>query len=273
VARSEDSGPSWVTSVDGTRIGYWTGGQGPPLVMVHGVTSDHSRWQPILPFLAPHATVVAMDRRGRGASGDSRQYALAREWEDVAAVVEAVARATGQPVDLYGHSYGGLCAYGAAVSTSAVRRLVLYEGWPATDPDLQSIPPDVSTRMAELLAVGDRDAVVETLFRFFGTTDDELRGLRTQPAWQARVAAAHTIGRELQATAGAGFDPGQAGAITAPTLLLVGADSQDPARTDAPTVAAALPDARTVVMDGQGHLADVLAPEVVAGHVLAFLRG
>jgi pimeloyl-ACP methyl ester carboxylesterase len=273
VARPEGSGPSWVTSVDGTRIGYWTSGQGPPLVMVHGVTSDHSRWQPIRPLLEPYVTVVGMDRRGRGASGDRQQYSLEREWQDVATVVEAAAQVTGQPVDLYGHSYGGLCAYGAAASTSAVRRLVLYEGWPARDPQLHLLPTDVSSRMARSLAEGDRDAVVETLFRFFGTTDDELRGLRTQPAWQARVAAAHTIGRELQATAGARFDPEQAAAITAPTLLLVGADSQDPARDDAPTVAAALPDARTVVMDSQGHLADVLAPEVVAGHMLAFLRG
>ena len=57
-----------------------------------------------------------------------------------------------------------------------------------------------------------------------------------------------------------------------PTLLLTGSDSGDPFAADTRAVAAALPDARVVVMEGQQHVADILAPEVVAGHLLAFLR-
>jgi alpha-beta hydrolase superfamily lysophospholipase len=59
-----------VVSRDGTQIAYWTSGEGPPLVLVHGTTADHTRWRPLLPYLEPHATVHAIDRRGRGASGD-----------------------------------------------------------------------------------------------------------------------------------------------------------------------------------------------------------
>lgn len=59
-----------------------------------------------------------MDRRGRGASGDAPDYHLAREFEDVAAVVDAVAEASGSAVDVYGHSFGGLCAFGGATLTS-----------------------------------------------------------------------------------------------------------------------------------------------------------
>jgi pimeloyl-ACP methyl ester carboxylesterase len=266
-------GPVRVASPDGTEIAYWTSGYGPPLVMVHGVTADHSRWQPLLPYLEPHATVCAIDRRGRGASGDGPDYRLAREWEDVAAVIDAVATATGTPVDVYGHSYGGLCAFGAALLTGNVRRLVLYEGWPAADPSMHAFPREVEERLDTLLAAGEHDAAVETLFRFFGGTDEEVRGLRAQPAWQARVAAAHTITREVRAIDQAQFDPSHAARITVPTLLLTGADSPDPATADLSAVAGALPDARVVVMEGQGHLADVLAPETFAGHVVAFLRG
>ena len=80
-----------VTSKDGTAIAYWTSGKGPPLVLVHGTPDDHTRWRPLLPYLESHTTVHAMDRRGRGGSGDGPQYTLEREYEDVAAVVDAVA--------------------------------------------------------------------------------------------------------------------------------------------------------------------------------------
>ena len=65
----------------------------------------------------------AVDRRGRGGSGDSDDYAIEREFEDVA----AVANAFKEPANLLGHSYGALCALEAALFTRNVRKLVLYE--------------------------------------------------------------------------------------------------------------------------------------------------
>jgi pimeloyl-ACP methyl ester carboxylesterase len=70
-------------SADGTEIGYWTSGEGPPLVLVHGSMGDHTRWDSLRPHLEPHFTVHAMDRRGRGASGDGPDYRIEREYEDV----------------------------------------------------------------------------------------------------------------------------------------------------------------------------------------------
>jgi pimeloyl-ACP methyl ester carboxylesterase len=66
MAHTDESIVARVTSRDGTEIGYWTCGEGPPLVLVHGAPAGHSRWGPLLPSLEPHATVHAMDRRGRG---------------------------------------------------------------------------------------------------------------------------------------------------------------------------------------------------------------
>jgi pimeloyl-ACP methyl ester carboxylesterase len=261
-------------SGDGTEIGWWTSGQGPPLVLVHGAVADHTRWRPLLPYLEPHATVHAMDRRGRGASGDAPGYDLAREFEDVAAVVDAVAAAAGSAVDLYGHSFGGLCAFGGAALTANLGRLVLYEGWPPVDPAGHGLPSEVVERLDALLAEGDHDAVVETMFReAVRMPEADLAALRAQPAWPARVAAAPALVRELRAISRVVFDPALAARITVPALLLTGSDSRDPFAADTRTVAAALPDARVVVLEGQQHVADILDPEAFAGHLVGFLRG
>jgi pimeloyl-ACP methyl ester carboxylesterase len=100
----------------------------------------------------------------------------------------------------------------------------------------------------------------------------EVAALRAQPAWPARVAAAHTIVRELRAIPAVPFDPREAARIAVPTLLLTGSVSSDPFAADVATVAAALPAARVVVLEGHRHVADILAPELFAGHLVAFLR-
>ncbi len=267
---ADESTLARVASRDGAEIAYGTSGEGPPLVLVHGTTADRTRWRPLLPYLEPHATVHAVDRRGRGASGDAPDYDLAREFEDVAAVVDAVADASGSMVDVLGHSYGGLCALGAATLTSNMRRLVLYE--PPVNADASAFP-GVEERLDALLAEGNREAVVETFLREVAMIpEEELSALRAQPEWPARVAAAHTIVREFRGPLGRGFDPAQASTISAPTLMLSGGDSPDYMKAATEFLAAALPDARVVVLEGQQHVADVLVPEVFADHVVAFLR-
>lgn len=102
-----------VMSADGTSIAYEQGGAGPHLVLVHGTSANRTSFASIRPRFEEHFTVTTMDRRGCGDSGDSPEYAIDREFEDVVAVVKAV----GAPVLLFGHSYGALCALGAAMQT------------------------------------------------------------------------------------------------------------------------------------------------------------
>jgi pimeloyl-ACP methyl ester carboxylesterase len=273
MARTDEPAMTRVVSRDGTQIACWTSGHGPPLVVVHGTPADHTRWRPLLPYLEPHVTVHAIDRRGRGGSGDAPDYDLAREYEDVAAVVDAAAAASGTPVDLYGHSHGGIVAFGAATLTSKVGKLVLYEGWPVPDPDVYALPRGLEDRLDALLAQGDRDAVVETLFRELELLSDaDMQAFKAAPSWPGRVAAAHTITREVRAETTARLDPELARRITVPVLLLTGSDSHDPSKAAIETVAAALPDARIVVLQGQEHVADVLVPEVFAQQLLVFLH-
>ncbi len=261
---------SEVVSPDGTTIAYHSSGEGPPVLLVHGGLGDHTRWEALRPLLTPHVTVHAMDRRGRGASGDHPEYQLEREFEDVAAVIDAITNASGSPVDVYGHSFGGLCAFGAAPLTSNISRLVLYEGWPPVDPEAWVPPEGLMERLDAMLEDGDRERLVETFLReYVKMTDEQVEAYQQQPSWPARVAAAHTILREERAFPGTPFDPADAAKVTVPTRLLVGEDQALDWRSE--VVSEAIPDATVSVLEGQGHTADITAPELVADQLLTFV--
>ena len=222
--------------------------------------------------LEPHFAVCAVDRRGRGSSTDSPDYAPEREFEDVAGVVDAVAARTGSAVSVYGHSHGGFVALGAATITSNIDKLVLYEGCSVPDPGVLALPTRLEAPMDALLAAGDRDAVVELLFRALeDMSDEDMAAFRAAPSWRGRVAAAHTITREIRGEVSVRLDENVTRTISVPALLVTGEHSADPAKPYAEVVARALPNARVVVLDGHGHVADVLEPELFASHVLPFL--
>jgi pimeloyl-ACP methyl ester carboxylesterase len=137
-----------IPSRDGTLIAVECAGAGPNLVIVHGGTGDRNRWKPLFPFFASHFTVCAMDRRGRGASGDSADYSLQRAAEDVAAVV----RSRPGRVFVLGHSIGGVCALEAAFLTDKISKLVLYEP-PLRDRNHGAI----ATKMENMIRVGESE--------------------------------------------------------------------------------------------------------------------
>jgi pimeloyl-ACP methyl ester carboxylesterase len=257
-----------VTSADGTRIGYRTSGDGPPVVLVHGALADHTTMARVVPLLAPHVTVHAVDRRGRGASGDGAEYSIEHEYSDVAAVVDAVAAEAGAPVTLYGHSYGARLALGAALRTSAVARLCLYE--PAFRGAV-GYGADVLERLDALVSAGRAEQAVECAFtEVVGVSEADLAGLRALPSWPGRVAAAATIPRELRIGAVVPFDPQQYRDLAVPTLVLVGELSNAGQRGVCAAVVAALRDARSATLPGQEHMAQMTAPELVARELLAW---
>jgi pimeloyl-ACP methyl ester carboxylesterase len=262
-----------VQSHNGTDIAVYTTGDGPPLLLVHGGAGDHTRWGALLPHLEPHFTVHAMDRRGRGASGDHPDYAIEREYEDVAAVVDAIARDFGSPIAVYGNSYGGVCAFGGSPLTTNISRLALYEGWPPVNPEVFAPPEGYLEQAESMLEAGEREAVLEMTLRVVvKMSAEELRAFKAHPSWPSRVAASHTFPREERAFQELQFNPRDAEKITVPTLLLTGSDTPD-WHPEVKTVAAALPDARIAILEGQGHVADLTAPEMVAERLLGFLSG
>jgi pimeloyl-ACP methyl ester carboxylesterase len=251
-------------SADGTPIAWWRSGSGPDLLLVHGTTADHTRWETMLPLLEPYATVHAMDRRGRGGSGDSDRYSLAAEADDVAAVVQAI----GRPVVVFGHSFGALVALEAAMLSRGVRRLVLYE--PAIG--LTTFPEETA-RLEHSLAAGRREDVIVTVLRdIAGMTEEQLAVVRSLPSWAGRVAAAHTVVREARAEEDYRFDPARLTAIRVPTLLLRGGESPPWLQAETDLVARALPAARLAPLIGHGHVAMLSAPQLVVDLILGFTR-
>jgi len=146
-----------VRSADGTVIAYDRTGQGPPVVLIEPALHDRSlsAFDGLAPLLAPHVTVVRYDRRGRGASTDTPPYAVGREVEDLAALVDAV----GGPVLLHGFSSGALLALHAAAAGLDVAALVLVEP-PLGDDDDRAASRAFTAELADLVAQGrDADAL------------------------------------------------------------------------------------------------------------------
>ncbi|MFA7199057.1 MAG: alpha/beta hydrolase [Methanoculleus sp.] len=254
-----------IRSNDGTLIAFERSGNGPALVLVHGTTADHTRWASVLPMLEQYFTVYAVDRRGRGESGDSANYAIEREYEDVAAVVRSISGL----VNLLGHSYGALCSLEAALLVTNLNRLVLYEPYFPVTRSIYST--DIRARIQAPLDSGDREAALLMFFReVVGMSEHEIALMRTEPVWKARLTAAHTIPREF-ADEDYVFDPLRFKNLEVPTLLLSGNESPDTLKAPTEAIHAALPESRIAVMPGQQHIAMRTAPEMFVRLVTDFL--
>jgi pimeloyl-ACP methyl ester carboxylesterase len=252
----------FVISKDGTRIVYQRSGTGPTLILIHGSAADHNRWAPVLPYLEPHFTVISMDRRGRGQSGDTEPYSVEQEFEDVGAIIEM----TGNDTTLLGHSYGGLCATGAALQSPNLKQLILYEPLIPLQPHSRYVP-GVLDKLQAQITTGDRDdAVVTFTSEIVGMPQSAIDQLRASPeAWEGRKAAIHTVLRELQVTEGLYyFDTEYLKNLTVPTLLLTGSESPAPLREGVDTLSSLLPHCHVNILEGQQHIAMNSAPELFA---------
>jgi pimeloyl-ACP methyl ester carboxylesterase len=248
--------PHIVTSRDGAPIAVFGSGGGPPLILVHGTASDHTTWRVVGPMLAEHWTVWALDRRGRGASGDGDAYDVEREFEDVAAVAEwACAEQRQAAVDVVGHSFGGRVALGAALRTPAIRRVVSYEGAPAP-PGASYHQGDLEDRLRGLLFSGLNDAALETFLRaVVGMADEDIAAYRANPVWPARAAAAPTILRELQAEASPAAGLDALARVNVPVLQVLGGASLPIFGQATRALDERLHDGRVAVIDGARHAA------------------
>ena len=258
-----------VLSRDRTRIAFSRTGAGPPLLLIHGATADHTTtWKLVLPQLERRFTTYAMDRRGRGGSTDAPAYALQREAEDVAAVVDSV----GRPVNVLGHSFGALCAIEAALLTPNVRRLILYEGVYLRGQDVYK--PGAIDQLEAMLEAGKVEEMLLAVFRdLVEMTPEEIDALRARPeAWAVRMANAPTLPRELRADEGYVFEPERFNAMQTPTLFLVGGDSPPRELENAKRLSEALPEASVAVLPGEQHAAMYTAPDAFVREVVRFFE-
>jgi pimeloyl-ACP methyl ester carboxylesterase len=262
-----------VRSVDGTPIAVFRYGSGQPIVLVHGAASDHTTFRVVGPMLATMFAVSEIDRRGRGASGDGPDYAIEREFEDVAAVAAAVAGEAGvSAVAVVGHSFGGRVALGAARSGDAIDRLVVYEGAPPA-PERPYQEAALLPRLRALREAGRGEALLTAfLAEVVGMTAADLEAYRANPVWPARVAAASTIVRELEAEASPAAGRAALGEVRTPVLQLLGGASGPSFHAATWALHERLADGRVEVIDGARHAAHHTHPDVLVAHVAGFLR-
>jgi pimeloyl-ACP methyl ester carboxylesterase len=262
-AQSETS-TAQISSRDGTLIAVECAGAGPNLLIVHGGTGDRSRWKPLFPFFASHFTVCAMDRRGRGASGDSVDYSLQKGAEDVAAVV----RSRPGTVFVLGHSIGGVCALEAAFLTDKISKLVLYEP-PLRDRNHGAI----ATKMENMIRAGEREqALVTFLQEIVMISPSELARMKAQPSWPHRVADVGKQIREIRALDAYHFDAKRVSGLKIPTLLLTGNQTASPDLKQAiSSLMDCLPNRSLIVFQGQEHNAMDTIPREFAETVTRFL--
>ena len=116
---------------NGQRIHYWIGGEGPPLVLIHGYPENGFAWHDVAPALARDHTVIVPDFRG---AGESSKPDSGYTTGDLAEDIHQVVHGLGYPkVDLAGHDWGGSVAYAyAAAHREEVGRMANLEaGAPA----------------------------------------------------------------------------------------------------------------------------------------------
>jgi pimeloyl-ACP methyl ester carboxylesterase len=208
-------------------------------------------------------TCYVMDRRGRGRSGDSTNYSLEREIEDIKAVLNAA----GPGSFLLGHSSGAIYALEAA-SRFPVAGLVLYE--PPLHYQVQFAKvfdhmrvEAQSHRYDEALAVFMREEA--------GLPEDQIAAARSSPDWQGWAALMPTMVREWNEIIRFAPSVDRYRNLSVPTLLLTGSETEHHPSFATRALQGAMPDARTSVLEGQGHEGNSTAPDLVAREVSKFL--
>ena len=229
----------------GVALHYLARGEGPVVVLVHGMASDARAWEPALAQLADAGLrAIALDRRGYGASGAPEPYAattVQEQAEDVAALLSALDAA---PALLLGDGFGAL-----VVLELLVRRPSLARAAVLVDPPLYAFVP------AATAALADERTLLEQGLREGGPAD----AIR---AWLGdEVIAADEARAERAVAAQGGFFADYAGqsswspsrrelrSIGMPVAVVTGPDTAEHVVSAADIVVGLLPDARRV-LDG-----------------------
>jgi pimeloyl-ACP methyl ester carboxylesterase len=259
----EDNDMAQVISADGTAIGYQVSGNGPGIIMVGGATQYRTvdgHGERLAAYLAPRFTVLRYDRRGRGESGDTRPYAVAREIEDIHALIGAL----GGKACLFGLSSGAVLALEAAnAHPDAVRGVFAYE----PPVNVEQTPEQAWAGLAEQEAFRKTDdgrGAMLAFMRSVGTPEEQVQGFAASPGFAAFAAVGLTIAHDFRIMAAATADglDGRWPNLTMPVAIACGTASFPFMEAGADVVAAAIPGAERIVVPGQGHdiNPDVLAP-------------
>jgi pimeloyl-ACP methyl ester carboxylesterase len=254
-----------VTSADGTVIAFDQLGSGTPLVLVAGASCDRGADAAHATALAASFTVLNFDRRGRGDSTDTSPYAVQREVEDLAVLLDAA----GGGATVVGLSSGAALAAHAVAKGVPATHLVLWEPPFRLDPAGQQAAREYAETLSSLLVEDRRDDALELFMRMVGVPEPMIEGMRQSPHWAAGEALAPTLAHDAEIMGDAGVPVDVFAAITTPTLVLAGGGSPAWMRESAAATAGSIPGAEVGVLAGQAHDVDA---SVLAGVVHAFVE-
>ena len=259
------------TSRDGTTIAFDRLGEGPALILVAGAFGNRSFPSPLPGMLAEHFTVIDYDRRGRNESGDAPAYEVAREVEDL----EALIAEAGGSAFVFGMSSGGALALDAAAHGLGIEGLALYEPPFIVDDSRPPLPEDYVTRLNELTSSGRRgDAVEYFMTQAVGMPSEAVAPMREMPMWPALEAVSHTLAYDGtimgDTMSGRPSSLGRWASVAVPTLVMDGGASPAYQRNAVEALAEVLPRAQRCTLGGQTH--DV-APEALAPVLVEFFVG
>jgi pimeloyl-ACP methyl ester carboxylesterase len=253
-----------VTSKDGTTISFRRTGQGPVIVLVDGAMQysafDQSQGQ-LAKLLAEHFTVIQYDRRGRGESTDTQPYAVAREIEDIEALIDEA----GGSASVYGISSGAALAMEAAIALpDKTQKLALYEPPYNDDATAQQAWQNFTKELGDLLSANRQGDAVALFIMFTGAPAEAVEGMRRDPVWPLFEAIAPTLAYDLIFILGedAALPTERVAQIAVPTLVMNGSTSFPFMHVTALALAQAIPNAKHQTLEGQTHevSAEALAP-------------
>jgi len=252
---------------NGIDIHYEVAGSGPWLTLSHSLACDLSMWEPQLEAFSRHFTVLRYDTRGHGqSSAPEGAYSWAQLCDDALALLDALKIGR---THFLGLSMGGMIAqHLALLAPQRLASLILADTSSRTPAAARAAWQE---RVRLVLEQGTAPLVDATLERWF-TAPYRVAHPEVMARTAALIANTPAAGYIGCAQALQTLDlSDRLSEVTAPTLVLVGADDAGTPPALARDIAAAIPGARLEVIAHAAHLANIEQAERFNQLVLAFL--
>ena len=276
-----------VTSKDGTTIAFDQLGKGPAVILVNGAlgTRSHATPDSMADILSKQFTAIDYDRRGRGDSGDTPTYAVQREIEDIEALIDGA----GGSAFLFGNSSGAILALEAARALpNRVKKLALYEPPFIIDASRPPLPEDYVEQLNAATRAGRPGDAVEIFMtkallippEFVDMMRDapmsaafgDNEGAKP-PEWADMEKVAHTLAYDGMIVkdflAGKPLPPKRWASFTAPTLVIVGGNSEPFFHDGAQALVDDMSNAQRRTLEGQDH---AVSPVALAPVLIEFFK-
>lgn len=260
-----------IQKINDIDIYYEQHGQGPDLVLIGGLTSDHQVWRSALRVLSEHFRVLIFDNRGAGRSGSPNYpYSIEMMAHDTLSLMTALSI---EKAHVVGHSMGGGIAMQMALSApERVEKLVIV----CAKAKISAISSMVFSMREKLQDRGISSDILAEYVMPFLFAESFLRNtinINGFSLWTQRNPFPQTPeGYKNQLAAAKSRDvTDELHVITAPALVIAGAEDMIATAKETHLLAASIKNCDYIAIDDCGHMPHVEKPQEFSALVLAFL--